>query len=136
MSRINNTIKLLRFPFSIFLLPVTLFAFFYIHPKLDFNLLLVFFIWHVLVFPASNGYNSFNDRDEGPIGGLKAPPLPTKALLNLCNVMDGLAILLSLFVNFYFTFFVAIYILISRLYSNKNIRLKKYPFILCVCSPL
>ncbi len=129
MSRINNTIKLLRFPFSIFLLPVTLFAFFYIHPKLDLNLLLVLFIWHVLVFPASNGYNSFNDRDEGPIGGLKAPPLPTKALLNLCNVMDGLAILLSLFVNFYFTFFVAIYILISRLYSNKNIRLKKYPFI-------
>lgn len=129
MGRINNTIKLLRFPFSIFLLPVTLFASFYIHPKFDLNLLLVLFIWHVLVFPASNGYNSFNDRDEGPIGGLKAPPLPTKELLNLCNIMDGLAILLSVFINLYFTFFVAIYIIISRLYSNRNVRLKKYPVI-------
>lgn len=129
MSRINNTLKLLRFPFSIFLLPVTLFALFYIHPKLDLNLFLVLFVWHVLVFPASNGYNSFNDRDEGPIGGLKSPPLPTIELLNLCNIMDGVAILLSVLVSFYFTFFVAIYIVVSRLYSNKNIRLKKYPFI-------
>jgi 1,4-dihydroxy-2-naphthoate octaprenyltransferase len=110
-------------------LPVSLFAFFYIHPKLDFNLFLVLFIWHVLVFPASNGYNSYNDRDEGPIGGLAAPPKPTKTLLNLCNVMDGMAIALSLMINYYFFIFVAIYIIFSRLYSSRSIRLKKFPVI-------
>jgi 1,4-dihydroxy-2-naphthoate octaprenyltransferase len=37
----------------------------------------VFFILHVLVYPSSNGYNSYMDRDETPIGGL-AKPLQTK----------------------------------------------------------
>ncbi len=129
MKQALNTIKLLRFPFSIFLLPVSLFAFFYIHPKLDFDLFLVLFIWHVLVFPASNGYNSYNDRDEGPIGGLAAPPKPTKTLLNLCNVMDGMAIVLSFMINFNFAFFVAVYIIFSRLYSWRLVRLKKFPVI-------
>jgi len=87
----------------------------------------VILIWHVLVFPASNGYNSFNDQDEGPIGGLANPPKPTRFLLSAVNVMDGLALLLSFFVNVYFVFFVAIYIAASRLYSNKAIRLKRYP---------
>ena len=105
LKEIPNTLKLLRFPFSVFLLPVSLFSFFYIQPAGNYQLLLVIAIWHVLVFPASNGYNSFNDADEGPIGGLASPPKPTKFLLNTVNVMDSLAIVLSFLVNFYFVFF-------------------------------
>ncbi|PBQ34600.1 hypothetical protein CNR22_23425 [Sphingobacteriaceae bacterium] len=126
-KEIRNTLKLLRFPFSVFLLPVSLFSFFYIQPDFNFSFWLVIFIWHVLVFPASNGYNSYNDADEGPIGGLARPPKPTKALLTSVNFMDGLAALLSLFISFSFTFFVLVYIIASRLYSNKTVRLKKYP---------
>lgn len=81
------------------------------------------------MFPSSNGYNSYHDQDEGPIGGLAAPPKPTKQLLYLSNFLDGLAIALSLLVNSYFVFFVIIYIAASRLYSNRAIRLKKYPII-------
>ena len=123
----RNTLKLLRFPFSVFLLPVSLFSFYYIQPTFDFQLCLVLVIWHVLVFPASNGYNSFNDEDEGPIGGLAKPPKPTKFLLTIVNVMDILAVVLSFLVNTYFLLFVFIYIVASRLYSNKKVRLKKYP---------
>ena len=129
MSQIKNTIKLLRFPFSIFLLPVSLFSFFYIQPAINYQLFLVLAIWHLLVFPSSNGYNSYNDQDEGPIGGLASPPKPTKLLLHLSNLMDATAILLSFLINNYFAFFVAIYIIASRLYSNRNIRLKKFPII-------
>lgn len=124
-----NTVKLLRFPFSIFLLPVSLFAFVYIQPRFNIQLLLVIFIWHFLVFPSSNGYNSYNDRDEGPIGGLASPPTPTKMLLFTAGFMDLLAIILSFFLNYYFVFFVIVYITISRLYSNRKIRLKKYPVV-------
>ncbi|MEO6903208.1 MAG: UbiA family prenyltransferase [Bacteroidia bacterium] len=124
-----NTVKLLRFPFSIFLLPVSLFAFFYIQPTFSLQLLLVIFIWHFLVFPSSNGYNSYNDRDEGSIGGLASPPKPTIALLYTVNLMDFSAILLSSLINYYFVIFVIIYIISSRLYSNRHIRLKKYPII-------
>ena len=127
MNNIRNTIKLLRLPFSMFLLPVSLFSFYYIKPVIDYRLLLVLIIWHILVFPSSNGYNSYNDQDEGPIGGLAAPPKPTKLLLHVSNHLDVSAILLSLIVNIYFAAFVAVYIIASRLYSNKKVRLKKYP---------
>jgi 1,4-dihydroxy-2-naphthoate octaprenyltransferase len=86
-------------------------------------------IWHVLVFPSSNGYNSFHDQDEGPIGGLANPPKPTKLLLNLSNIMDSLSIILALLINYQFAIFVLIYIIASRLYSNRKIRLKKYPIL-------
>lgn len=129
MSEVRNTIKLLRFPFSVFLLPISLFSFFYIQPTFNFELVLVLLIWHLFVFPSSNGYNSYNDNDEGPIGGLAAPPKPTKLLLYISNGMDLIAILLSFLVNIYFVCFVALYIISSRLYSNRKIRLKKYPII-------
>lgn len=134
---ILNTLKLLRLPFSLFLLPISLFSFFYIQPELNFQLLLVLIIWHFLVFPASNAYNSYHDRDEGPIGALKAPPMPTEQLLLVANVMDSMAILLSLLINIYFTAFVLCFIVVSRLYSNRKVRLKKYPvaafLIVCLC---
>ena len=129
MNDIRNTIKLLRFPFSVFLLPISLFSLFYIHPVLNYELILVLSIWHILVFPSSNGYNSYNDNDEGPIGGLARPPKPTILLLHVSNIMDITAILLSLFINVYFAGFVILYIIASRLYSNRKIRLKKYPVI-------
>ena len=129
MNTIINTIKLLRFPFSVFLLPISLFSFFYIQPHFTYQLCLILFIWHILIFPSSNGYNSYHDQDEGPIGGLAAPPKPTKHLLYISNFMDGLAIFLSIFVNWYFVLFASIYIIASRLYSNRKIRLKKFPII-------
>jgi 1,4-dihydroxy-2-naphthoate polyprenyltransferase len=127
MTEITDTIKLLRFPFSLFLLPVTLFSFLYIQPSWNISVWLALGIWHLLVFPSSNGYNSYNDQDDGPIGGLAAPPKPTLFLKNCCNVMDVLAISLSALINTYFFFFVLIYIIASRLYSYRRIRLKKYP---------
>ena len=124
-----DTLKLLRFPFSVFLLPISLFSFFYIQPELNYQLLLVLVIWHLLVFPSSNGYNSYNDQDDGPIGGLAAPPKPTKLLLHVSNLFDLTAVLLSFFVNEIFAVFVIVYIIASRLYSNRKIRLKKFPII-------
>jgi 1,4-dihydroxy-2-naphthoate polyprenyltransferase len=128
MQEFRNTIQLLRFPFSLFLLPVSLFSLFYIPSPDPFQLFFVLVIWHFLVFPASNGYNSYNDKDEGPIGGLARPPKPGRQLLVICNMMDLSAIGLSFFVNNYFVFFVFAYIVASRLYSYRKIRLKQFPF--------
>lgn len=127
MKEIVDSIKLLRFPFSVFLLPVTLFSFYYIRPDPDFSTFLVIFVWHFLVYPSSNGYNSYHDRDTGPIGALANPPLPPKLLLHTCNVFDLLAVLISFCVNIYFPLFVGVYIIASRLYSYRPLRLKKFP---------
>lgn len=125
----RSTIQLLRFHFSIFLLPVYLFALSQLHDINTSRALLIFIILHILVYPSSNGYNSYMDRDEGPIGGLSKPMQPTKQLFYTSVAMDILAILLSIFISYYFAAGILLYILASRAYSYRGIRLKKYPVI-------
>lgn len=93
------------------------------------NAILVFCIQHLLVYPSSNGYNSYMDRDEEAIGGLKNPMQPTKQLYVVTVVMDIMAIALSLVISVWFAVAISIYIISSRLYSYRGIRLKQYPII-------
>jgi 1,4-dihydroxy-2-naphthoate octaprenyltransferase len=125
----RSTIQLLRFHFSLFLLPVYLFALSQA-PAIDTqNALLSFFILHLLVYPSSNGYNSYMDRDETPIGGLAAPLQPTRQLFIVSVVLDCVAIAISLLISPFFAGGILIYILASRAYSYRGIRLKRFPFI-------
>ncbi|HVM87746.1 MAG TPA: UbiA family prenyltransferase [Puia sp.] len=125
----QSTIQLLRFHFSFFLMPVYWFAMSQLVHKNWYRAILIFIILHLLVYPASNGYNSYMDRDEGSIGGVKNPLQPTKQLFYLTMLMDIIAVVLSVFVSIYFLAGIAAYILASRAYSNRKIRLKKYPVI-------
>lgn len=69
------------------------------------------------------------DRDETPIGGLKNPLQPTRQLFYVTVIMDCVAITLSFFISSLFAMGILIYILASRAYSNRRIRLKQYPII-------
>lgn len=93
------------------------------------NAILIFIILHILVYPASNGYNSFMDRDTGSIGGIRNPLQPTKQLFYITVIMDIVAIALSLLLTPLFALGILLYILASRAYSWRGIRLKKYPLI-------
>ncbi len=124
-----DTFKLLRLPFSFFLMPVFWFAYSQAnHPDL-FKSILVFVVLHFLIYPASNAYNSFMDQDEGPIGGLEYPPKATKNVYYLSILFDVLGLIIAFFVSAIFGFGVLLYILASKAYSYKGIRLKKYPII-------
>jgi 1,4-dihydroxy-2-naphthoate octaprenyltransferase len=125
----RSTIQLLRFHFSFFLMPVYWFALSQVVNPDAKRAFLIFIILHVLVYPSSNGFNSYMDRDEGSIGGLKSPLPPTRQLLYTSLVMDMLALILGLFISLYFTMAAALYILASRAYSARSIRLKKYPLL-------
>lgn len=123
----RSTIQLLRFPFSFFLLPVYLFALGSV-PAINWrDAGIIFVILHLLVYPSSNGYNSYMDRDEGSIGGLARPMQPTRQLLYVTILMDMMAIVLSLLISWWFTAGIILYILASRAYSYRGIRLKQYP---------
>lgn len=125
----KSTIQLLRFHFSFFLMPIYWFALSQV-PSINWlNAVIVFMVLHVLVYPASNGYNSYMDQDDTPIGGLEQPMQPTRQLFIVTVVMDSLAVLLSLLVSMYFSIGVLLYILVSRAYSYRGIRLKQYPII-------
>ena len=123
----RSTIQLLRFHFSLFLLPVFLFAICQLDRINWRDAAIVFFILHGLVYPASNGYNSYMDRDETSIGGLAKPLQPTKQLFYVTVAMDIFSVGLSIFISFYFAGGILLYILASRAYSFRGIRLKKFP---------
>lgn len=125
----KSTVQLLRFKFSFFLLPVYLFA---VSQPLHINswhAILIFFILHVLVYPASNGYNSYMDKDETPVGGIEKPMQPTLELFLVTIIMDLMAIILGIFISIYFAIGIGLYILASRAYSFRGIRLKQYPIL-------
>ena len=87
----------MRIPFSLFLMPVFWMSL-AVLPKDDWSFnssLLVFFVLHFLLYPASNGYNSLIDKDEGPVGGLESPPKTNIQLQLLVISFDLLAIIIS-----------------------------------------
>jgi len=88
-----------------------------------------FFIIHLLVYPSSNGYNSFMDRDTESIGGIEHPMQPTRQLYYTTVLMDISAVVLSMLVSAPFTLGIAIYIICSKLYSYRGIRLKRFPVV-------
>lgn len=122
-----STLQLLRFHFSLLLMPVYWFAISQISNIKPLNAILVFGILHFLIYPSSNGYNSYMDRDTGSIGGIKHPLPPTRQLFYLTVILDAIAIILGSLISWHFTIGILLYIGISRAYSYRGIRLKKYP---------
>lgn len=123
----RSTLQLLRFHFSFFLMPVYWFALSQVDSIYWQRAVLIFIILHLLVYPASNGYNSYMDRDNSPIGGLKNPLQPTRQLFFVTVIMDVASVLLSLGISRVFATGIIFYILASRAYSYRKIRLKKFP---------
>lgn len=126
-TTLRSTLQLLRFHFSFFLMPVYFFALSQVNHINWYDAALVFVILHLLVYPASNGYNSYMDRDTSPIGGLKNPLQPTRQLFIVTVCMDIAAVVISLFITWLFTLGIFLYIIASRAYSYRKIRLKKFP---------
>ena len=117
----------LRVHFSFFLLPIFLFSL-AVSPNANGpRIFWVFFILHLLLYPASNGYNSYFDKDEKSIGGLKNPPPVKKGLYSLSLILDGLAIILAYIkINTTFAIMVLVYGLVSKAYSHPSVRIKKH----------
>lgn len=67
------------------------------------------------------------DRDITPVGGLRSPMQPTKQLFYVSIIMDVVAVILALLISKIFALGIIIYILASRAYSYRGIRIKKYP---------
>ncbi|MHA6249702.1 UbiA family prenyltransferase [Pontibacter sp. CAU 1760] len=129
MKSYRDALTLMRIPFSVYLMPIFWFALSTGAGYPVWRAVAVFVILHLLVYPASNGYNSYYDRDEGSIGGLKHPPKVSRQLIHLVWLFDVLAVGLSLLLSFFFGVLVAVYLLVSKAYSYEGIRLKKYPLL-------
>ncbi|TAH01753.1 MAG: ubiquinone biosynthesis protein UbiA [Sphingobacteriales bacterium] len=119
----------LRLPFSLLLLPVYIFALSQTQNINALHAVLVFIVWHLLVYPASNAYNSYFDKDEGSIALLKNPPKIERNLYVLAVGLEWLGVALAAMLSVPFAFCVLLYNALSKAYSHPAIRLKKYPVI-------
>lgn len=119
----------LRVPFSFFLLPVFLFALSQ-SPRPDgWRAVGVLLVIHLLLYPASNAYNSYFDKDEGSIGLLETPPPVDRTLFTVAWALDLLALLIGAWIGWPFVAYLLVYGAISKAYSHPYTRLKKYPIV-------
>lgn len=127
----KNILLHLRIPFSLFLLPVFLFALSQASPVVTDRAWWAFVLIHLFLYPASNAYNSYYDKDEGSIGMLEVPPPVSIGLLVTAWVLDIAAIILAFLAELGtpFIVYLIMYGLISKAYSHPVIRLKKYPLL-------
>ena len=126
----KNILLHLRIPFSLFLMPVFWFAISQSQNP-DWGIIVgLFVLLHLLIYPASNAYNSYFDKDEGPIGGLENPPPVDIELFYVAWILDIVAFIIAYFLGgWILSISLIIYSSISKAYSNDKIRLKKYPIL-------
>ena len=126
----HSTLKHLRITFSFNLLPIFLFGLVITPQSINWiDALLLFMCWHFFIYPASNGFNSYFDKDKESIAGIKYPPKVTKELYYFSIALDGIGILLALCIHLTTAISMLIYGLISKAYSHPLIRLKKRPVV-------
>lgn len=117
----------LRFPFSIFLLPIFIFAISQVNKVYFQEAVLIFIVLHLFIYPASNAYNSYMDQDVGSIGGLKTPPHAGLNVYYASILFDLTGLLIALFCGWHVFLLLLPYIAASKAYSWRGIRLKKQP---------
>jgi len=109
-------------------MPVYLFALAISPNPTNHAVLWSFIIIHLFLYPASNGYNSYFDKDEKSIGGLKNPPPVNKGLYYLSLLFDAIALVSGwILISPLFSVMLFVYGVASKAYSHPGIRLKKYP---------
>jgi len=125
----RDTVLHLRIPFSFFLLPVFCFGVSQASVIHLSDTIIVFIALHLFIYPASNIYNSYMDRDTGSIGGLKNPPPVTKKLYYASIIFDITGLVLCAITGWQNMLVMAGYVAFSKAYSWDGIRLKKRTYL-------
>ena len=89
--------------------------------------LLQFFNVHVFLNGGVTAYNSYWDKDEGPIGGLKAPPPMTGWMHPASLVVQSIGLLIAWREGLLFIVLYGVTMVLSVAYSWPRIRWKGHP---------
>jgi 4-hydroxybenzoate polyprenyltransferase len=80
----------------------------------------------VFLYAGATAFNSYYDRDEGPVGGLERPPPVLPALLPLALGMKAIGAVLAALVNLPFLVVYLAFAALSLAYSYPRVRLKAH----------
>ena len=84
---------------------------------------------HILLFGGATAYNSFWDKDEGPIGGLKNPPGMSDWMHPVSLLFQAAGFLFALYVGWLYSVIYLVSFLLFWLYSTPLARWKGDPIL-------
>jgi 4-hydroxybenzoate polyprenyltransferase len=116
----------LRLHFQLLLAPVYLWGWLVAGGGLSAQGLLGFVAFHFFLYSGATAFNSYYDRDVGPVGGLEHPPKVEPALLPFSVGIQLLGWLIAAFVNWAFWLAYGVFVVLSVMYSHPRIRLKAH----------
>jgi 4-hydroxybenzoate polyprenyltransferase len=125
---VKNVLIHLRLHFQLLLAPVFLWGWLVAGGGLSREVVAAFVALHVFLYTGATAFNSYYDRDEGPVGGLEKPPPVPPALLPVSLTMKAIGLLLSVLVNVQFALAYAAFAVLSLAYSHPRVRLKAHPW--------
>jgi 4-hydroxybenzoate polyprenyltransferase len=123
----------LRLAFSLVLTPLFVWGIYLARPSAAGgalpwpHILACYLIVHVLLYGGMNAFNSYYDRDEGPIGALEAPPPADHLVLSVALACKVVALAAGLWLDLRFGLLVGVGIALSTLYSHPRWRWKERP---------
>lgn len=125
----------LRLHFQLLLAPIFLWGFFLAEGQPSIDLFAGFMAFHLFLYGGMTAFNSFYDRDEGPVGGLEHPPAVYPELLPFSVGIQIMGFALAATVNGVFVLLYGIIFLMGVAYSHPAVRLKSLPItgLLTVC---
>jgi 1,4-dihydroxy-2-naphthoate octaprenyltransferase len=123
---VHNALVHLRLPFQLLLAPVFLWGWLVAGGGVSRSVGVAFLALHVFLYSGATAFNSYYDRDKGPVGGLEHPPPVEPALLPVALGMQAIGGLLAALVNVWFLAFYAAFFGLSLAYSHPSVRLKAH----------
>lgn len=118
----------LRLPFNYVLSPLFAWGALASGAAPGWHFLLGLMTFHVLLYGGTNMFNSYYDRDEGPIGGLEHPPPVDRTMFWTSVGLKAVGLLLSLPLGLGFVICYLLFVVYSVTYSHPAIRIKQRPW--------
>jgi 4-hydroxybenzoate polyprenyltransferase len=130
LESLQRAIIHLRLSFSLVLTPLFIWGIYLARPGpiAWAQVIAAYLIIHVLLYGGMNAFNSYYDRDEGPIGALLEPPPIDRTVMIVALVTKALALAAGLVLSMRFGLLVGLGIVFSVLYSHPRWRWKARPF--------
>jgi len=121
-------VRHLRLPFNVLLSPVYLWGVLLAGGRLgDWRVWVGYVAVHLFLYGGTTAFNSYYDRDEGPVGGMLEPPGVTPGLLPFSLIVQALGVPPALAVGGRFTLAWLLLFLVFAAYSHPAVRLKAHP---------
>ncbi len=118
----------LRLHFQVLLSPVYLWGWLLAGGRLGLDQVLGYIALHVFLYGGATAFNSYYDRDTGPVGGLLHPPPVSRYLLPFSLACKLIGFLLACTVGPGFALVYVVFTVLSLAYSHPSIRLKSSPW--------